>query len=155
MTDTTNAPTIAETVAAVKREILDGIADGTFPSTVATYSELHDYVDANELGGMCSDEFVERFGESDLADDEWPQWTAHVGQVQDIVDEWLRAGRPEPKAAKTVTRGDVILVNGEWVTVDSAERTLGTVGDVAITHSGRWTFYARPNASIPTRPKTA
>lgn len=59
------------------------------------------------------------------------------------------------KAAKTVTEGDVILVNGEWVTVDSVERTLGTVGDVAITHSGRWTIYARPNASIPIRPKTA
>ncbi|MFN0021067.1 MAG: hypothetical protein ACKVP0_22640 [Pirellulaceae bacterium] len=64
---------------------------GLVPETVRNFSELHDYVDANKYGGAFS----------------WPEMTgdmddrryvaAHCdfwNQVQDRVDVWLRAGRP-------------------------------------------------------------
>lgn len=35
------------------REILADLKQGTIPATVATFSDLHDYVDANEYGGIC------------------------------------------------------------------------------------------------------
>ena len=33
-----------------KAEILEDIASGVVPDTVSSFSELHDYVDANEYG---------------------------------------------------------------------------------------------------------
>jgi hypothetical protein len=38
-----------------KAEILEDIAQGIVPGTVSTFSELHDYVDANEYGGLCEE----------------------------------------------------------------------------------------------------
>ena len=71
-----------------KREVLDDIASGTVPPTVKTYSELHDFVDANYYGGAF---------ESDIPDD-GPSQDLHLAfwnRVQAEVDAWLRAGRPE------------------------------------------------------------
>jgi hypothetical protein len=36
-----------------KEEILDDIETGRVPATVTRFAELHDYVDANEYGGLC------------------------------------------------------------------------------------------------------
>jgi hypothetical protein len=100
---TTNPPMIAETVAAVKLEIIEGILDGTFPADeIPDYSSLHDFCDANTLGGMCDDGFPEKFRtwediddpENPMGDLEDDPWMKHVSDVQDIVDDWLRAGRP-------------------------------------------------------------
>lgn len=72
-----------QVVAAVersKREITADIVAGTLPTTVSTFSELHDYVDANCYGGLCD-------GVIDL--------TTNVGmRVQEQVHQWLAAGRP-------------------------------------------------------------
>ena len=38
-----------------KLEILQDIASGVVPGTVSSFSELHDYVDANEYGGLCAE----------------------------------------------------------------------------------------------------
>ena len=43
----TNRADIARRVERSKREILDDIRDGVQPSDVASFSELHDHVDAN------------------------------------------------------------------------------------------------------------
>jgi hypothetical protein len=42
---------IAQAVARAKREILEDIECGLVPSGVASFSELHDFVDANWYGG--------------------------------------------------------------------------------------------------------
>lgn len=76
---------IAECVGQVKAEILDDIAKDIQPATVSTFSQLHDSVDANEYGGLCDPE-------------QRGDWT--VGDIvvmQDAVDAWLKAGRPEGK----------------------------------------------------------
>lgn len=78
---------IDTTVAAMKTQILEDIAAGTVPSTVATYAELHDYVDANEYG---SDEAWDLLVDTP----EWDNVVDHLGKAQNVVDAWLKAGRP-------------------------------------------------------------
>jgi len=65
-----------------KGEIRIDIANGTVPPTVTTFSQLHDYVDANGYGGAFE-------GDADKIDIDF--WNA----VQDEVDNWLQLGRPE------------------------------------------------------------
>ena len=36
-----------------KREILSDIIHSRVPSDVSSFGQLHDYVDANEYGGLC------------------------------------------------------------------------------------------------------
>lgn len=96
----TQLPTVEHTVERAKREILEDIGvarshDGrVMPATVSTFSELHDYVDANTYGGMCDDVY-EAFGTDDAGND---AWTDHCNAVTDALDAWLRAGRPMPDA---------------------------------------------------------
>jgi hypothetical protein len=80
-----------------KTEILEDIEQGIVPHTVADFSELHDYVDANEYGGLCSDSW---WCLPDHADDATVEanggWLVHFEQseaVQDAVDQWLKGGR--------------------------------------------------------------
>lgn len=65
----------------VKIEILDDMADGTIPRTVSSFSELHDFVDANCYGGFCDD--------TGLADDNSDASHETVYRVQTTVNEWL------------------------------------------------------------------
>ena len=37
-------------------ELCEDIASGLVPSTVSSFAELHDYVDANCYGGFCDDD---------------------------------------------------------------------------------------------------
>lgn len=78
-------PKFDDIVAQAKREILEDIANGDVPATVASFSELHDHVDANTYGGLCDDGFPEQF-----ANDE--AWITFSDDVQDAVDAWIKAG---------------------------------------------------------------
>jgi hypothetical protein len=73
--------TIQETIERAKAEVTRDIDRGTVPDTVASFSELHDYVDANGYGGAF---------EQDFDNEQTDFWNA----VQDGVDAWLKAGRP-------------------------------------------------------------
>lgn len=72
---------MATLIARVKAEIAEDIAQGVVPETVASFSELHDYVDANTYAGLCDDD------NADVTTDE-------LIEMQDAVHEWLAAGRP-------------------------------------------------------------
>jgi len=91
---------VAATVARAKLEILADIAAGRVPASVRTFSELHDYVDANEYGGLCEDDstFTERYREGECKPSDvgsMTEATMHAAnRVQDLVSEWLEAGRP-------------------------------------------------------------
>ena len=67
-----------------KLEILSDIDAGIVPATVRTFSELHDYVDANEYAGLCDENFMDAASQegADIAN-----------EVQGQIDEWLRNGR--------------------------------------------------------------
>jgi hypothetical protein len=85
-------PSVPVFVAAVKAEILELIADGTIPATVTTFSELHDYIDANMLGEDLFPPMPE--AEDDDDDDYWEAMHELVSDAQDDVHQWLQAGRP-------------------------------------------------------------
>jgi hypothetical protein len=68
-------------VAETQREILADIDIGMLPANVADFSELHDFVDANEYGDP----------------DRRAGWdTVSWAATQDVVDAWLKEGRPCP-----------------------------------------------------------
>ena len=82
-----------------KAEILEDMSNGIVPTTVSSFSELHDYVDANEYGGLCSDAW---FCLPEHADDltveangGWLLHFEHSVAVQDAVDAWLQERNPE------------------------------------------------------------
>lgn len=79
----------APVVARAKGEILADIQSGRVPPTVATFAELHDYVDANGYGGAFEAD-VEGSYAFDGSDEALNFWN----RVQGEVDAWLRAGRP-------------------------------------------------------------
>jgi hypothetical protein len=74
-----SAGELHKVVERAKAEILADIASGTVPSTCASFSELHDYTDANGYGGAFERPFDNN--ETDF-------WNA----VQTAVDEWIKQG---------------------------------------------------------------
>ena len=80
-----------------KSEILKDIADGIVPDTVCRFYQLHDYVDANEYGGLCEsgswwmlpddvpDEILELTNEGLQI-----IHTEQSNAVQNAVDAWLK-----------------------------------------------------------------
>lgn len=71
--------TLEQAIERSKSEILRDVDDGTVPASCVSYSQLHDFVDANGYGGAF---------EHDFANKETDFWNA----VQDAVDAWIKAG---------------------------------------------------------------
>lgn len=92
----------ARRVARAKAEILEDITTGRVPSSVSTFSELHDYVDANEYGGLCEDDLWPEEPDEDPSRGE--RMADLANEVQGAVDVWLRAGRPVPVEGETFKR---------------------------------------------------
>lgn len=92
---------LEQTVARMKSEILADIASGTVPETVSSFSELHDYVDANCYGGFCEDDYIAKaWGVSGFpSDDDFPENLMDTvvdfeNDAQNAVHAWLANGRP-------------------------------------------------------------
>jgi hypothetical protein len=68
-----------------KVEILADIEAGRVPATVASFGELHDYVDANCYAGLCDEEGWP--SEVDWMDGDLGNY------IQDELNSWLRTGR--------------------------------------------------------------
>jgi len=82
---------IARCIAEGKSDILQDMREERVPTTVTSFSELHDYVDANEYGGLCN-----------LADEQFAAMTTGdydgANAVQDALDAWIKAGLPYTEA---------------------------------------------------------
>jgi hypothetical protein len=74
-----SADELRRVVERAKAEILADVAAGTVPNTCASFSELHDYTDANGYGGAF---------ERPFDNEETDFWNA----VQDAVDAWIKQG---------------------------------------------------------------
>lgn len=86
---------LAQTVERMKAEIVLDALKGVVPFTVHSFSELHDYVDANEYGGFCEDDAQDRVMKA--IDEPSIKW--HVAQqlfyeftseAQNLVADWIR-----------------------------------------------------------------
>lgn len=68
--------------AAAQAEIIIDVRKGLIPCTVKSFSELHDYVDANEYGGIC-----------ELPLPRWMDDQYDVYNVlQGALDDWIHSG---------------------------------------------------------------
>ena len=67
----------------MKREILADVRKGVVPVTCVSFSELHDYVDANCYGGFCDDGFDTTKVDA-------------INAAQDAIDLWIKAGGLKP-----------------------------------------------------------
>lgn len=91
-------------IASMKLGIINDINIGIIPPTVKSFSDLHNYVDANEYGGFCidtfADELIELFG--GRGDDEGlpDGYMAFMNEAQNIIDAWIKnaSARIEPQA---------------------------------------------------------
>lgn len=87
----------------MKREVREDIAKGIVPAAVASFSELHDHVDANEYGGACEEDAEFAYGSeyNPNADGPGKGDEKHVQAVCDFwnrcqgaIDDWIKAGMP-------------------------------------------------------------
>jgi len=76
--------TIEDSIKLAKSEIRESIADGTFPSSISSFDELHNYCDANELGGLSNDEHMDT-----LTDDEF---VSYGEIVHTKLNQWIVEG---------------------------------------------------------------
>jgi len=76
-----------------KAEILEDMSSGIVPTTVSSFSELHDYVDANVYGGFCDEPSQTPQGGNYW----WPDGlrTDEANAVQNAIDAWLQELNPE------------------------------------------------------------
>lgn len=89
----TEYPAVQPVVAAMKAEILDLIKDGTVPETVSSFSELHDYIDANMLAEDLFPSDVD-FYDDDATEAHFARVIEVLNPAQDEVNVWLHRGRP-------------------------------------------------------------
>jgi hypothetical protein len=96
-----------------KSEIHADVRNGIVPKTVASFAELHDYVDANEYGGFC-DEGPDTAWPWDGDDALWSLETqAEMNDVQNALDAWIK-GRPFDWTTGAVDLGGD---GGPWMAV--------------------------------------
>lgn len=95
----------------MKKEILEDVRNGRVPVTVASFSQLHDYVDANCYGG--TEALLEEMDDAAPDTDEGHRAALDklcdlCNPAMDIVDAWIKAGgiREASKSwAKRIRRG--------------------------------------------------
>lgn len=83
------------------------------PVTLVGFSEVHDYCDANELGGLCDDEITEEanrlFPDRTDADTLATQgWMEISNRVQMLADEWIATAHPVFRAGEWQDRTQIV-----------------------------------------------
>lgn len=127
MSATVTPEQIAKAAESVKAEILEHVEAGIIPATVADFSALHDYLDANMLGGEDTDAL---WDDDEDSDDRYVALNA----MQTAVDEWIKAGalrdaqHPVCKhcgEAVITRRGTLVGATGQDTTCHTEDGTYG------------------------------
>lgn len=83
----------------MKQEVLDEMKTKRIPKTVKTFGDLHDYIDANELGGFCEDAMFDalvlNFGGRDEHEGMPQGMLDYINECQEAIHTWLQEGRPK------------------------------------------------------------
>lgn len=88
---TSDFPTVPAVIDRMKAEINELIDAGTIPADVSSFSQLHDFIDANMLAEDLFPPFPE---EMDDEDDYMDRVVVIFNPASFAVDDWLAAGRP-------------------------------------------------------------
>jgi hypothetical protein len=91
-----DAAMLKEVIERMKREVIADVKSGQVPRTTKTFSELHDYGDANEYGGFCDDAFIDmltqHFGGLDKNTGMPQGMLDFINAAQDAIDIWIKEG---------------------------------------------------------------
>lgn len=89
-------PPLDEKVEAMKGEILLDVLAGKVPKEVKSFSELHNFVDANEYGGFCEDgmqsAMIEHFGGRDENEGMPDDMMHYLNSAQNMIHQWIAGG---------------------------------------------------------------
>lgn len=89
-------PTLNEIVAVMQVQIIIDVMQGRVPVQVRSFGDLHDYVDANEYGNLCDDEFsdelIAHFGGRDEHEGMPQGMLDYINAAQSEIDKWLKEG---------------------------------------------------------------
>lgn len=103
-------PTLDETIALMKKEILHDVRGRRVPMDVKTFSDLHDFVDANEYGEFCVDSVAEAmiayFGGRDQHEGMPERMLEYINAAQNAINEWIASGGMLTELGQ--------LADGEW-----------------------------------------
>lgn len=84
---------LAETIARIKKEILEDVRAGIVPASVKSFRDLHDYVDANCYGGFCDDEYIDalikHFGGRDEHEGMPDGVLVYLNDAQNATSTWI------------------------------------------------------------------
>ncbi|MFC4518498.1 hypothetical protein [Cupriavidus pinatubonensis] len=82
---------IARAIELGKRQIQQEIATGRIPPTVTDFARLHDFVDANEFGGLCDDDgdWSRLFPRTSASEED--ALCEAANRVQEALCQWLSA----------------------------------------------------------------
>jgi hypothetical protein len=75
-----------------KGQIIRDIAEGVLPRHCPNFSELHDFVDANEYSNFCHDAFMRELERQYGWNEDREPLADLVNDVQGRIDEWLKHG---------------------------------------------------------------
>lgn len=85
-----------ELLPACKEHLLNLVQSGFVPRDVRSFGDLHDYVDANCLAGLCEDEvldgFIQHFGGRDEHEGMPQSMLDFLNKTQSDLDLWIKSG---------------------------------------------------------------
>lgn len=89
--------TLFEVIEQMKNEIKADVVFNAVPASVTSFSQLHDYVDANCYGGFCDDdgimdELIALHGGRDEHEGIPDAALAFMNAAQDAINTWLGTG---------------------------------------------------------------
>ena len=93
-------------VSSMRLGIINDIHAGIVPATIKSFAELHSYVDANEYGGFCIEEFAEQLDALFTTDGNGApvEYASFMNEAQNAIDAWIK-GESTPSAILTTTDG--------------------------------------------------
>ena len=93
---TITIPNLDESIERMKQEIIEDITAGRVPADCPSFSELHDYVDANCYGGFCEDDVMQaltdHFGGLDEDKGMPDALIGYLNDAQNSIDRWIKEG---------------------------------------------------------------
>lgn len=89
-------PTLEETVTRMQAEVMTDIRAGIVDRRCKSFSDLHDYVDANCYGGFCddalADALIAHFGGRDEHEGMPQGMLDYMNTAQNRIDLWIKEG---------------------------------------------------------------
>ncbi len=104
-------------VARMREEILEDMISGRVPKNVTSFSELHDHVDANCYGGLCTMQLdIQDEGTMKIvnaAQDSVSEWLKNRGKASRGLTGW-RAEHPEAEVPEEIEKHPAVIRDDSW-----------------------------------------